>query len=774
MSAQPSKVRDGMVVLSAGLLAGMLRFGDLGRQSPWLDELTNWQLAVEQGTGWGRAGHWLTGWCQSAGLAVWDSEAGLRLYSAVFGTLAVVLGTWWMLRRCGLVCGVATGLMLALSPFGIFYSQDANHYAPMLLGGVAAVVLFDGLLARRWLAAMVGAACVVLTLGFHPTGVFLCGMLIIAPLVFAFVRTSPEDFDRAKRKRIRMVAVFAATLVVAVVGYFGLRESGKLWASQPGGRQFGLNWDFVSATLASFHGAIYRFGLPDVALGIAGAVLGIAGIVFASCRAEWRWVAIGIAATILCVVGPFMVIGTRQYFSPRYLAAASPPALMAIALGFAGVGGRARVLRIAAAIWILLFVARATMWEAARFGGSFQPTRDAVAWLGNHMTGDAKVLTRHAYSSLGVRFLWRRQELPSGSLIALTSIHRRGSISIQQVREVLQGTSGAVYFVSLIEQEEMQARDFAAWLKTNSTVVAHFPSTATDAFVPIDWGITIRQLHRDGLDATALPRDGASASNVFPDSQINVEGSRIIMREGNVVAYNFSTAGELDGIRIEAKTCSVPYPFPVIAQIDDTPPWVFSISEQASGPRSLLVRQDVPKGTHTITISCPMDYRMKAAGWPYARKKAGMISGDLLEIVRVGKHAGESPDFVGRATVLGGESGAIAAPASLVSGYQQGQTITLDSAAQKESLVAVRKYHVTGIGNVGVRDEVELNSGVLPMWRAVDWTYAPINMTCILTPVGADSMAIRLSCVRLDHFHPRGLTAEFGAMRAYRFADAGP
>ncbi|MEO8377218.1 MAG: hypothetical protein ABI579_06065 [Candidatus Sumerlaeota bacterium] len=781
-SADGMATREWAVFALVCTVAAIARFGDLGRQSPWLDELTNWQMAAERGIGLGRAGHWLTGLCQSLGLALWDSEWGLRLYSAIFGTLAVAAGTWWMMRRGGFSCGVATGTLLALSPFGIFYSQDANHYAPIMLGGVLAVMIPDLFLGREWRKLAACAAGVIATVGFHPTGVFLCASAIASIAFCIYIYTGQKDMDPARRIMWRRWTGIIFLFLVGMSVFLGLKFLGKIWMpTQEEGRHFGLNWPFAGATLASFYGGIYHFEMPDVALGVTGIVLSIEGLWSGFRNREIQWVAFGMLVVTACVFAPFGVIQTRQYFSPRYLAGATPVALMAIALLFAreNRGGLSKVAKLVAAVWCVAFAGRSLTWELERLRGSFQPSREAIAWVGERAKEGGTVLTRHSYSSLGARFLWKREGLPADSLVALSDMARSGSVSIQQAREILQTAKHPVYFLSLIEHEDFQSREFERWMKENSEVVKTFPSTATDAFVPIDWGIPVRKMKSIEGDALILPRNGADASSVFPKGHVWFAQPALEMMEGAASTYNFAFDTNRPDFFIDVKAFAKPtmrltddrklekvppYGAGTIyfsLQIDGGAPWVATLPMDNKS-YTIAILQEVSAGRHRISICFPMS------------EGKGTNITERLSILSVGPSEVRYERIIARRSELVAEGAP--APSDVLEwqrGQHRAQTIPLIGGGKAGFHdIATRDYGTTGLGILGLRDEVLNAKGEYgALWPAVDWLYEPVGLTALLADSERAELQERLSAVRVDQYHPRGGTVSLSPFRVYRFSD---
>lgn len=137
------------------LLAAILRFNRLGAQSLWADEGNS---AVMVGRSWGQIAlhaandihpplyYWLLKlWASFAG----TSEAGLRSFSAAIGVL-LVLGTIGLgMRMGGALLGLTAGLIAALSPLEVYYSQEARMYLLLALEAVFAAYGFWWLIATE-------------------------------------------------------------------------------------------------------------------------------------------------------------------------------------------------------------------------------------------------------------------------------------------------------------------------------------------------------------------------------------------------------------------------------------------------------------------------------------------------------------------------------------------------------------------------------------------------------------------------------------------------
>lgn len=150
------------LVLAVTLLGDWLRFRALGRDSLWFDEVFStlqahlpfWDLLLEllHRDVQPPLHHLLLRGVLTFG----DSEAVLRFPSAFFGTLSIpllyLLGRTWFSGSVGALAA----LLLAISPFHLWHSQDARMYSLLTFEGIASWYLFGRLLTVSRVSLWVG------------------------------------------------------------------------------------------------------------------------------------------------------------------------------------------------------------------------------------------------------------------------------------------------------------------------------------------------------------------------------------------------------------------------------------------------------------------------------------------------------------------------------------------------------------------------------------------------------------------------------------------
>lgn len=413
LSPAPLLSRSTALLLSTAitLLAAALRFLNLGYDSLWFDEVLTRQTAA---AGFAAAlavrDHVpLLYWLTTAALRLLpEHEVTLRLVSALAGVLAVpllvTLGRVARLPRAGLWAA----LLLAVSPFAIRYSQEARHYALLLLFGLLATVLLLRALSRDrqrdWLAYGMAAALALMThysawLLLLAQGAVVAGWLLgrlragergaaarLAPaaavVALALLLLAPGAVDAARAN----TAAAAGTTAAAPLSVW-LRE---LWLS-------------------------FGFGRAGPAL-----LLGLAAAGGAIALARRRPAAAGVlAVSALAPVLLTQVLGISRFALPKYVIYLLPMYLFAAGVGIDGVVswwalvgrrwlalGERRAAGVAASLMAAAVLLVAWLPVVEEYGRMVHDWRGAAAALGTAEPGDVALLlaldTGDGFNAAGV------------------------------------------------------------------------------------------------------------------------------------------------------------------------------------------------------------------------------------------------------------------------------------------------------------------------------------------------------------------------------------
>ncbi len=168
-------------ILALALILGLLRFAFLSRWSLWLDEaytLSDSRQAWELRNPLGYAVFGAFYRCFEGR----PSEALLRLPGAVFGWLAIALSAWMLRAWVKPLPAAIASLVLALSPWHLYWSQNARFYTlAQVLGLLGSTLVFAGLVRGKELRLLAGLALVGLSALVHPSAAFLLGACLFVP-----------------------------------------------------------------------------------------------------------------------------------------------------------------------------------------------------------------------------------------------------------------------------------------------------------------------------------------------------------------------------------------------------------------------------------------------------------------------------------------------------------------------------------------------------------------------------------------------------------------
>ena len=319
-----------MVVVALTALAALLRLTTLSLQSFWLDEgytvrLLRMPLAqmlrtvpkTESTPYLYYAVAWI--WTRAFGF----SEYGVRSLSALAGIATVpvvyLAARWLAGRRAGAIAG----LLVAVSPMMVWFSQEARAYAlATLLSAlsVLCVVGYQRSRRSRWLAGWAAAAA--LGLAAH----YFVAFVVLGELLWLW-RTAPYD---------RRLAA-AVGLVVAVGGALAPLAI----TQQRTGHADYIAHSSLHTTLVQIpKQLLLGYASPDQKLTVVlaallvliGAVMPLALSAPVRARAGWPLVT-GAVAVLVPVV---LAVCGVDFLDARNLLPALPPLVIAAAIGFSG------------------------------------------------------------------------------------------------------------------------------------------------------------------------------------------------------------------------------------------------------------------------------------------------------------------------------------------------------------------------------------------------------------------------------------------------------
>ena len=227
-SAAAPRRRFVLLALAVVALGAALRAWRLGEWSYWTDEahtISDANALVSGDAGQGFAGHrlsfFLYGAAYSAAraLGIPFGETVARAVPAFFGVLAVAMTAGVGALVAGRSGAILGALLVALSPFQIYWSQNARSYAlEVALAIPAGIMLARGLATQRWGPLLTGVALLGLAASAHPTA------LALVPGIVAYALVATR-FSAANGSRKRLLWIAGA--IVALGAAFVASPLGK-------------------------------------------------------------------------------------------------------------------------------------------------------------------------------------------------------------------------------------------------------------------------------------------------------------------------------------------------------------------------------------------------------------------------------------------------------------------------------------------------------------------------------------------------------------------
>ncbi|MEM7516398.1 MAG: hypothetical protein AAF368_05700, partial [Planctomycetota bacterium] len=216
----------GGVLAGLACLIGLVRFVRLGEWSLWIDEVltvADFQNRLGEGNVVNQGGYALIAWVSSLFEPTPDTFA-LRFLPALIGWLHLPV-LWLLWRRpIGSLQAGAAALLLAVSPWHLYWSQNVRFYtfaSFCALVGVSLTfrVLYDGsrpeILRRRLLFGLFGFGCAVVAILFHPSTALAVFALGLSPWIVWALEGKPEAGTDPRRTGRRLAQ---AILVLCFLG----------------------------------------------------------------------------------------------------------------------------------------------------------------------------------------------------------------------------------------------------------------------------------------------------------------------------------------------------------------------------------------------------------------------------------------------------------------------------------------------------------------------------------------------------------------------------
>ncbi len=315
--ARVAALADMWTALIAASVSVALGLYQLGQPSLWIDEAATYEASSRSYVDLVHEHHWIyyslmKPWAALAG----TSEIALRLPSVAAAAAACALLVPLGNRLLGRPVGSIAGVVLALNPFVVQWSQQARSYTIVMLAAIVTTWLFVRMRSeaatRSWLAY---AVCL---------GVFV----LIQPLSAGLVAAT--HFLAAKGFRVKVVTAGVAVMLVTSVFLIGVAERDSKSGT--------LVWN-VDPTVGSVSRAVLELS-GALGVGLALSVVGLAVV-----RRERLLLASWAFAPLLISI---VVTPIGKVFVDRYVIVSTPAFALLVAVVLRELRGTWRAAAVAA------------------------------------------------------------------------------------------------------------------------------------------------------------------------------------------------------------------------------------------------------------------------------------------------------------------------------------------------------------------------------------------------------------------------------------------
>ncbi len=442
-----------IVLMVIGLF---LRFYNLGFNSLWLDETSTYTISVKsfagiwQVTASGEFNPPLFYWAEHVMLMLGNNEVILRFIPALLGVLTIplfyLIGKEFLDRNAGIIAAAAC----TVSPFLIYYSQEARAYMMMLFFVALATIFFlramkSGSLIH-WILFGVFSA---LAFWSH----FYAFVMIAALVLYALIEWAPRI--RTELANLRMLVagiivfvVLSLPLIIVTLQLFVLRTS-----SAP---TYGIQG--LGIILETF---IQVAGMNDIAMYLLVALF-IVGIIQAFRIGKNKGIFLVLITVLTFVIS--YILSFKMPMLPRYLIFLSIVFFLGIAVSYRVVYSLWNTRAVVYGFIILLFVISAPVLAGYYSGFSKEDWRGFSATLQQKTLPGDVVISVPGYISQPLDYYYSSTKAQTKEYGATTAADLD--------RVTTESGNHTIYYVVTGDISAADpAGDAVQWLKNNTTYV---------------------------------------------------------------------------------------------------------------------------------------------------------------------------------------------------------------------------------------------------------------------------------------------------------------
>jgi mannosyltransferase len=383
-----------LVLLTIVLLAFAVRLYHLDFQSLWRDEMDAIRFAYDSLTtlltnftrpGWNGPLYYLLlrPWLAVAG----DSEFALRFFSLPWGVLAVPLAYVVGRRLLAPPPAILASLLVALSPYLVWYSQEGKMYALVLALTLLSIYLYIQALEQggfwRWMGhVVVTSLCLY---------VHVLAALIVPLQALLFVVWWPRYRARWRGWLAAMAALTLPYLPLA------LWEIPILLSGFTTGHEFVPLPRMLNVLLLAFAQGLWPvYNWPVIGVFM---FLLLTGTILWGKRGHqrgWRTVVALLLWLFVPIVSVYLISLGMPIFLDRYLIWIAPAFYLLTARGVIEIGRRSRLLATVILVTLVVLNSRGLWWQAhIPIKSDF---RAAAAYVRQHRTPDELIIFHISYA----------------------------------------------------------------------------------------------------------------------------------------------------------------------------------------------------------------------------------------------------------------------------------------------------------------------------------------------------------------------------------------
>ena len=483
------------LILAILLFAALLRLVDLGRQSLWIDEMCVYNDSKSTYRRIFYTVHPVTFLLARTTLYLKDNEYFLRLPSAIAGILTVLLIYLLGKELFGRSAGIISAVLLACSPYHIYYSQDANYYAEMMFFSTLSILLLVALFrTRKILLLPLFLISLYVTYKTHLFCIFVVATSLVTLLVWILTDRELHTYARKQiaylnqKNRIYVPAGLIGLIIIMspILIYFIrllMRYSFHYPSEGMRAENFQPSIQFFWKLATDYGIAFQDYILRNFLFTIVFVSFFLVGL-----YVTFRQRKIILFFFLLLLISPFIGLSIRRvqhFYHPRYTSFIVPIYVLCAGAGIdylsRGVLGIFKRLKpntqhlVAGALSaIIIFMMLPNLIRY--YSGNKQDWRDAVLFLKNNAKPDDIVVAYLYCNWTALRFYYKFFGLDTSHIVKIPEVRGAGGATtgLSFLKKLCFSAQSDVYLASSYTRYEPP--EIFDWVKTHFDTVLYIPS----------------------------------------------------------------------------------------------------------------------------------------------------------------------------------------------------------------------------------------------------------------------------------------------------------